>query len=512
MNILLINPSVPNTFWSMKTALRFISKKALLPPLGLLTVAAMLPEAWPKKVVDLNITRLRDRDLEWADLVFLTGMVVQKQSADEVIERCRKQGKKIVAGGPLFTAFPEAYATVDHLVMKEAELTLPKFLADLERGEARPFYNTHDRPDLTDTPLPLWELINMKHYGLMCMQYSRGCPFDCDFCDVTKLFGHTLRTKTTAQMLAELESLYDHGWRGEIFIVDDNFIGNKHRLKTELLPALIGWMNEKKRPFCFNTQASINLADDAELMQMMVQAGFNCVFVGIESPSQESLAECNKVQNTGRDLTACIRTIIAAGLEVQGGFILGFDHDHASVFDSLIQLIQNSGIVIAMVGLLNAPRGTKLYQRMLRENRLSVPPTGDNTDCTMNFIPKMDVTKLLEGYEKVVRTIYSQKYYCRRIKTFLKAYTPGEKTATMLHRWDIRAFLKSIWHLGIVEKGRLHYWLLLLWSMPSPARFRLAVRFSIYGHHFRKTFKTVRRQLAQMHKLAKATAIAEGTT
>ena len=484
----------------MKTSLKFVSKKALLPPLGLLTVAAMLPKEWEKKVIDMNIARLRDSDLKWADYVFLTGMVVQKQSADIVIERCVKLGKKIVAGGPLFTAFPEIYTNVDNLVLKEAELTLPRFLADLEAGEPRPFYNTHDRPSLTETPIPMWELIDMKEYALMCLQYSRGCPFDCDFCDITKLFGRKIRTKSTMQTLDELDSLYNHGWRGDVFFVDDNFIGNKFILKQELLPAMILWMREKKYPFSFNTQASINIADDEELMDLMVQAGFNCVFIGIESPNEESLTECNKVQNKGRDLAVCIRKIIQSGLEVQGGFILGFDSDHVSVFDSLIQLIQNSGVVIAMVGLLNAPRGTKLYQRLLRENRLTRPTTGDNTDCTINFIPKMDLTRLLEGYEKVVSTIYSQKYYCRRIKTFLKNYHPQQKAANMMHGWDIRAFLKSVWHIGIVGKGRLHYWMLLLWSMHSVEHFRLAVRFSIYGYHFRKTFKSVRQHLVKMNK------------
>ncbi|MHC4553129.1 MAG: B12-binding domain-containing radical SAM protein [Planctomycetota bacterium] len=507
MKVLLINPKVPNTFWSLKTALKFVSKKALMPPLGLLTVASMLPPSWEKKVVDMNTTRLRDRDLRWADAVYVTAMVVQKTSVDAVIARCNKMGKTIVAGGPLFTAFPEIYPTVDHLVLKEAELTLPKFLADLEAGQAKPFYNTHDRPDMSTTPVPMWDMINMKKYALMCVQYSRGCPFDCDFCDVTKLFGHTLRTKTTAQVLAELDSLYDHGWRGEVFFVDDNFIGKKAVLKADLLPALTDWMEEKKYPFRFNTQASINLADDPALMELMVQAGFDCVFIGIESPNEESLAECNKAQNTGRDLSACIRTIIQSGLQVQGGFILGFDSDHVSVFDSLIQLIQSSGIVVAMVGLLNAPRGTKLYHRMLRENRLAQLPTGDNTDCTMNFIPKMDAAKLLAGYEKVVETIYSQKYYCRRIKTFLKNYRPGDKTTNIFHGWDIRAFLKSVWHVGIVGKGRLHYWMLLLSTVRRPSHFCLAVRFSIYGHHFRTTFKAMQRHLIKLNKEASVASV-----
>jgi radical SAM superfamily enzyme YgiQ (UPF0313 family) len=347
----------------------------------------------------------------------------------------------------------------------------------------------------------MWELIDMKKYALMCVQYSRGCPFDCDFCAVTKLFGHKIRTKSKDQTIAELDSLYNHGWRGEVFFVDDNFIGQKHILKKELLPAIIKWMKERKYPFSFNTQASINIADDDELMSMMVEAGFDCVFIGIESPDEQSLAECNKVQNKGRNLEGCIQKIIKSGLEVQGGFIVGFDNDHDSIFESMIKLIQNSGIVVAMVGLLNAPRGTKLFHRLLRENRLVQPPSGDNTDCSMNFIPKMNFKELLQGYEKVVSTIYSQKYYCQRIKTFLRNYNPDTKTGVMCYRWDIRAFVKSIWHIGIVEKGRFHYWMLLFWSLRDSSHFRLAVRFSIYGHHFRKTFRTVQRHLIELNKI-----------
>lgn len=500
MNILLVNPEVPMTFWSLKNALKFISKKALLPPLGLLTVAAMLPKHYKKKLIDMNITRLRDRHLRWADYVFISGMLIQKKSADHVIQRCNTLGVKVVAGGPLFISFPEFYPTVDHLVLKEAELTLPAFLKDLETNCARPFYSTHEKADLRETPVPQWDLINPQKYAAMGIQYSRGCPFNCDFCDVTTLFGHAIRTKTTEQILEELDGIYSHGWRKEVFFVDDNFIGKKEKLKKELLPAIIRWMEEKRHPFTFLTQASIDLADDDELMAQMVEAGFNCVFIGIESPDERSLAECNKVQNEKRDLLACIKKIQQAGMQVQGGFILGFDSDEPTAFDRVIQFIQDSGVVTAMVGLLNAPRGTKLYQRMMRENRLSKTPTGDNMDCTMNFVPKMDMQELLKGYQKVIDTIYSQKYYCQRIKTFLKNYTLSGKMNFTIHYCDIEAFLKSIWHIGILDKGRLHYWSLILWSLKKPRRFPMAVRFSIYGFHFRKTFKNIRLQIQDLTK------------
>ncbi len=489
MKILLVNPDIPVTFWSFKNALNFISKKAALPPLGLLTVAAMLPRNWEKKLVDMTTTKLRDRDIQWADYVFITAMLIQQKSVDQIIEKCKKIGTKVVVGGPLFTSLPEKYAHADHLVLKEAELTLPSFIRDLQNGCPGKFYNTHEKADLCQTPIPLWNLINMKKYATMCIQYSRGCPFNCDFCDVTRLFGHKIRTKTTDQVLDELDSLYSLGWRGDVFFVDDNFIGNKTSIKTELLPAIIGWMQKRQYPFSFNTQASVNLSDDEELMELMVKAGFNCVFVGIETSNQESLTECNKVQNKGRDLVACVKKIQRAGMQVQGGFILGFDSDKTSVFDSLIQFIQKSGVVTAMVGLLNAPRGTKLYRRLMTENRLLKDATGDNTDFSMNFIPKMKIEELLKGYKKVVSTIYSPRNYYERILTFLRDYKPGKNYKVKFRFCDIKALLKSIWCLGIMSEGRLYYWKLILWSLRRPRYFHLAVTLAIYGFHFRKIFE-----------------------
>ncbi len=491
MKILFVNPDIPLTFWSFKNALKFISRKAVVPPLGLLTVAAILPQDWETKLVDLTTTKLRDRDIRWADYVFITAMLIQRKSADQVIERCHRIGTKVVAGGPLFTSLPEQYMHIDHLVLKEAELTLPLFVRDVQNGCPRKVYNTHEKADLHETPIPIWNLIKMKKYAMMCIQYSRGCPFDCDFCDVTTLFGHKIRTKTTEQVLGELETLYSLGWRDEVFFVDDNFIGNKSLLKTKLLPAIIDWMKSRQYPFSFNTQASINLADDEELMDLMVQAGFDCVFVGIESPNEECLSECNKVQNKGRDLVACVKKIQRFGMQVQAGFILGFDSDKQSVFDSLIHFIQKSGVVTAMVGLLNAPRGTKLYRRLMNENRLSEEATGDNTDFSINFVPKMGIEDLLKGYKKVVSTIYSPRNYYERILTFLRDYKPGKNNKARYRYCDIKAFVKSIWHLGIIGKGRLSYWKLIFWSIiKKPQHFHLAVTLAICGFHFRSIFES----------------------
>jgi radical SAM superfamily enzyme YgiQ (UPF0313 family) len=495
MKILLVNPEVPNTFWSLKNALKFVSKKALLPPLGLLTVASMLPESFEKRVVDMNVTALLDRDIKWADYVFVTGMVIQKKSVDQIIERCKKLNARIVAGGPLFTVFPGGYLNVDHLVLKEAEITLPAFLSDLEKGHPEPFYTTREKPDLKNTPVPQWDLINMKKYALMCIQYSRGCPFNCDFCDITALLGHKVRTKTTSQIIDELETLYVHKWRGDVFLVDDNFIGKRQELKNELLPAITNWMNKRNHPFSFNTQVSIDMVDDEELMSMMAGAGFSSVFIGIESPNELSLTECSKTQNTGRDIVAAVKKIQQFGMQVQAGFILGFDNDKPNVFDKLISLIQESGVVTAMVGLLNAPPGTKLYKKLMSENRLTMPASGDNMDCTINFIPRMDIHELMRGYHKVLNTIYSQKYYCKRIKTFLKNYNFRDKAKLKLRFSDIMAFLRANWRIGIIEKGKMYYWMLLFWAIRSPRRFMLAVRLSIYGFHFRKMLQNIQNHM-----------------
>lgn len=496
MKILLLYPKFPKTFWSFKYALKFISKKATHPPLGLLTVAAMLPKDWEKKLVDMNVTTLRDKDLEGADFVFISAMSIQKASAKEVISKCKKMGIKIVAGGPLFTTGYEEFNDVDYFVLNEAEITLPLFLEDWKNGCAKHIYTSKEFPDIEKTPIPLWNLVNMKKYAAMNLQYSRGCPFNCEFCDITNLFGRRVRTKNRDQILAELESLYSQGWRGGVFFVDDNFIGNRRKLKKEILPAIIEWMETKRYPFSFGTEASIDLSDDEELMQLMVKAGFDSVFIGIETPNEESLAECNKFQNKNRDLVACVKKIQKSGLQVQGGFIVGFDNDPPSIFERQIEFIQKTGIITAMVGLLNAFQGTRLYQRLKKENRLlkDVEVFGDNTDCSVNFIPKMGYEILIKGYKKIISGIYSPKPYYERVKRFLKEYKPLQKLH--FHFGYIRfhfgysgAFFKSIWFLGIKDRARVYYWKFFFWSLfRRPWLFPLAITYAIYGFHFRKVF------------------------
>lgn len=491
LKILFVYPLYPDTFWSFKHALKFVSIKAAFPPLGALTVAAMLPEKWEKRLIDLNVNPLADADIKWADYVFISAMIVQKASAKQIIERCNRLGVKIVAGGPLFTTEPGEFTGVDHFILNEAEVTLPLFLSDLARGEPKKIYTTNLHPEITRTPVPLWSLINMKKYSSMNMQYSRGCPFNCEFCDITFLDGRNPRTKDKEQVLVEMDSLYEAGWRGDLFFVDDNFIGNKNKLKEEILPAIINWMENHKHPFNLSTEVSVNLADDQELMQLMVKAGFNTVFVGIETPNEASLSECDKKQNTSRDLVATVKTIQNHGFEVMGGFIVGFDNDPVSIFKSQINFIQRSGIVTAMVGLLNAPKGTRLYQRLKDENRLVKDSTGDNTDFSLNFIPKMQKETLVNGYKEILNTIYSPKNYYERIKTLLNEYHPKPKSWNLkTTRWNLQGFFNCMWFMGIREKGRRYYWRLIASTLfTRPKSLPLLITLSVYGYHFRRVIK-----------------------
>ncbi|BDV44625.1 B12-binding domain-containing radical SAM protein [Geotalea uraniireducens] len=492
MNILLVYPHSPDTFWSFRHALKFIGKKAAFPPLGLLTVAALLPSSWEKRLVDLNVRPLADRDLAWADCVFVSAMVVQRDSVLEVLERCRRLGVRTVAGGPLFTSAPADFPQVDHLVLGEAEVTLPPFLADLAAGRAGRLYAADRRADVRETPIPLWELVDPRHYAAMNVQYSRGCPFDCEFCDITQLFGRRPRTKTTAQLLAELTVLYERGWRGGIFLVDDNFIGDRRKLKEEVLPAIISWLAPRRYPFAFFTEASIDLADDPALMELMVRAGFEEVFVGIETPHEAGLRETGKVQNNNRDLLASIRRIQQAGLQVQGGFIVGFDSDPVSIFEKQIRFIQESGIATAMVGMLTALRGTKLYRRLLREGRLLGDTTGNNTAVALNFVPEMPATTLIDGYRRILTTIYAPKQYYRRVIGFLRRYRPRQPGPFRVKPGYCGAFFKSLLLLGVIGRERLQFWRLFFWSLlHRPRLLPLAITFAIYGFHFRKITENI---------------------
>ena len=492
MKALLVYPSYSDTFWGFDNALKIVAKKASEPPLGLLTVAALLPADWDLKLIDLKVTPLLDEDLLRADLVLISAMSIQRESAVEVIARCRRLGVRTVAGGPLFSTCPDDFPDVDHLVLGEAEVTLPPFLADLAEDRAQPRYESPLHPDIRLTPPPRYDLIDSDSYVTLDLQYSRGCPFDCEFCDITSLFGRKVRTKSAAQVRAELEEILRMGWRGAVFFVDDNFIGNPRRLKRDILPMIIEFMHSRRHPFSLCTQLSINLADDPELMALMVEAGFTSVFIGIETTNEESLAECGKKQNENRDLLASIARIQDAGLEVKGGFIVGFDNDPPAVFEQMTRFIVESGIVTAMVGLLNAPRGTKLYRRLAREGRLRREATGDNTDGSMNFEPMMNEAVLMAGYRRLLRNIYAAGPYYERIRGFLARF---DKARPNLRRsrpksGDVLGFLRSIYHIGLRGKDRRHYWRLVFETLLlRPRLFPLAMTYAVYGHHFRKIYE-----------------------
>jgi radical SAM superfamily enzyme YgiQ (UPF0313 family) len=424
-------------------------------------------------------------------MVFISGMSVQKESAKKVIRRCRRKNVKVVAGGPLFTAAHNDFSGVDHFILNEAELTLAPFLEDLKKGCAKSLYSSPGWADMKLSPVPDWDLIDMDDYASLNIQFSRGCPHNCEFCDITELFGHKIRKKDAGQIIKELDTIYERGWKGSVFFVDDNFTVHRRALKEEILPALINWTKEREYPFGFNTQVSIDLADDRELMEMLSEAGFDTVFVGIESPNEESLVECTKTQNSGRNMIEAVKIIQRHGIEVQGGFIVGFDSDPDTIFDAQIKFIQESGIATAMVGLLNAMRGTELYRRLKKEGRLlKNVDQGNNTNFSMNFVPRMDREKLLAGYKKIVSTIYAPENYYSRVKKFLDIYRPKSKAAHKISFRYIMAFIKSIVRLGIFGKERIYYWKLLLWTLVRhPRTFPKAVTMSIYGFHFRKIFK-----------------------
>ena len=486
MKILLVSPRTPNTFWSFKHVLRFVAKKAAFPPLGLITVAAMLPDDWELKLVDLNVDRLEDSDLQWADYVLLSAMIVHRESVREIAGRCSSLGKSIVAGGPLFTTGHESFPEIPHFVLGEAEEVMPQLVSDLRAGTLQRVYRAPGFPPLVKTPIPRFDLLRLRNYVTMAAQFSRGCPYDCEFCDIIVMNGRVPRTKEPAQFVAELEVLRRLGWKDMVFVVDDNFIGNKSRTKA-LLRAMIEWRGRTHPEMGFLTEASINLADDAELRELMVAAGFRKVFVGIETPSAAALEECRKFQNVGRDLVSAVQTLQKSGLEVMGGFIVGFDSDTGDIFKQQFDFIQRSGVATAMVGLLTALPQTRLHHRLKREGRLLAEATGNNTAMgALNFRPKLGREYLENGYRELMRRLYEPRNYYRRIWVFLKNYrASGERLRLSLA--DCKAFLKSFWVLGVWHRGRWAYWRFCLGALVRrPRSFRVAIELAIVGHHFRR--------------------------
>jgi radical SAM superfamily enzyme YgiQ (UPF0313 family) len=489
MRVLLVYPWFPDTYWSFRYALSLQGKRSLIPPLGLITISAMLPASWEKRLVDMNVRRLTDADLDWADIVFASAMHIQKDSLEEVIRRSKARGKRVVVGGPHASISPDELADADHVFIGEAEATLPEFVRDLERGAAKRIYDAIERPALSAAPIPDFQLLDLKLYTAMALQYSRGCPFNCEFCDIIEIYGRVPRTKSNAQMLAELDALWRAGWRANVFVVDDNFIGNKKNVRR-LLPDLAEWSERHGYPFAFITEASVNLADDEELLQAMRRAGFYSVFVGIETPAVESLKEAQKGQNTRRDLIDSIRKIQSYGMEVMAGFIVGFDHDPENIFDVQIDFIRQSAIPCSMVSLLAALPGTQLWRRLEREGRLRrIDPTNKNADCTLNFIPKMEEERLVEGYKSILRTIYRPaEYYQRTLDCLAHLNRDGApKLWAKVSLNDLATVARIALRLGVRDRARREFWHYMKRVLADHrGKFPHGIALAAMGYHFRK--------------------------
>jgi radical SAM superfamily enzyme YgiQ (UPF0313 family) len=486
MKVLLVYPEFPDTYWSFRHALTFEGKRAAFPPLGLLTVSAMLPDSWERRLVDMNVRQLRDADIEWADLVFASAMIVQKESLERIVELCKARGKRVVVGGPYVSTSAEHLPKADHIFVGEAEATLPQFITDLERGAPKRVYQAAERPALIATPVPHFRLAELECYSAMSVQYSRGCPFSCEFCDIIEIYGRVPRTKTNAQMLAELDALRATGWRGLVFIVDDNFIGNKRNVR-KLLPELIEWSERHGQPFSFITEASVNLAEDEQLLDLMRRANFRRVFLGIETPVEESLKAARKGQNTRRDLLDSVHKVQSYGLEVMAGFIIGFDSDPEDIFERQINFIRESAIPLAMVGLLAALPDTQLWRRLKREGRLLQESTGNNTEGTLNYVPRMDPARLIEGYKRVLRTLYSPAEYYGRALDCLARLTEEPEPRRGRLTGDVTAFVRVVLTLGVRDGGRAEFWRYLRRAATSHRRyFAHAMTLAAMGYHFRK--------------------------
>lgn len=499
MRILLVYPEMPDTFYALKHFIKIAGKKAAFPPLGLLTVASLLPKHWEKKVVDLNTKPLLDNDIRWADYVFLSAMNVQEESVREVLAQCKKVGTKVVAGGPLFTHEYERFDLVDHFVLNEAEITLPPFIADIESNAPKRIYQSTEFADVTSSPIPMFELINMDDYLYDIIQYSRGCPYLCDFCDVTALFGRKPRTKTPQQIIDELEAIQQCGTTQLVLFADDNLIGNKRLLKSELLPAIIEWRKKTNPSFFFATQLTVNLVDDEELMQLLADVGFRHVFIGIETPDEISLKHAHKNQNLKRNILDTIHLIHQKGFIISGGFIVGFDTDTEKSFEIQRQFIQETGIPLPIVNILKAPPGTELYERMKREKRLIKDFAFEEGDTNIN--PVMGEEKLLNGFLNVIEGIYPPEHAYQRLQQFFKHHRFTSSTIKIkpkLKASDLLLILRVVYLLGIKDKHRKYFWKLILWTYKLNPKF--ADKAFFYGmmmYQMNQTYLHIRSQVEQ---------------
>jgi len=454
LKLLLVYPKIPTTYWSFKYALPFVGDRSLMPPLGLITVASMLPDYCDVTLIDVNVSQLSDEDILEADYVLISAMIVQKESFQEIISRCNNLEKQVIAGGPYATTSYEQIEGVSHFILNEAEITLPLFLEDLEAGNLKYLYEDKGKPDITKTPIPRFDLLDINAYSTMALQNSRGCPFNCEFCDIIEMFGRVPRYKTPEQFINEMDAILSQGYRGPLFIVDDNFIGNKKKVK-ELLKCIIDWQRKNDFPFALFTEASINVADDDELLELMRLSNIDMIFIGLETPDDSILSETNKNQNVKADLHESVKKIQRKGIEVLAGFILGFDNEPEDIFDRQIAFIEKAGIPMAMIGLMMALPETQLYRRLEREGRIINDSKGNNThELELNFIPTTPLEILVDGYKKVISELYSpQKYFDRCLNMLQEFPEKREIPNSPITLSAIRALMLSLFKQGFSSYG-----------------------------------------------------------
>ncbi|MGK7914421.1 MAG: B12-binding domain-containing radical SAM protein [Prochloraceae cyanobacterium] len=499
MRVLLLYPLFPKSFWSFEKALALVGKKALLPPLGLITVAAILPQEWEFKLVDRNVREVTEPEWDWAELVLLSSMIVQKEDLLAQIQEAKGRGKRVAVGGPYPTALPDEVKSVgaDYLVLDEGEITLPMLVSAIKRGDSHGTFRTTDKPAVTETPIPRYDLLEFEAYGDMSIQFSRGCPFQCEFCDIIVLYGRQPRTKTPAQLLAELERLYELGWRGTVFMVDDNFIGNKRNVKL-LLKELKVWMAQKNYPFNFVTEASVNLAQDPELMELMVECNFRRVFLGIETPDEKSLTLTKKFQNTRDSLRDSVEAITRAGLLVMAGFIMGFDGEKPGAGARIVEFVEQTDIPLAMFSMLQALPNTALWHRLEKEGRLLNQGADINQSTLMNFVPTRPLEDIAHEYIDAFWQLYDPGRYLERTgRHFLKLGASRHSGALQLSRKKLRALLILLWRQGIVSQTRGKFWS-NLWQIirHEPSLVGTYFTFCAYIEHFVEYRQIVRAQIS----------------
>ncbi len=460
MRVLLMYPRFPQSFWSFEKTLALVDCKALLPPLGLITVAAIFPQEWEYQLVDRNIQQVTEEQWDWAELVVLSGMIVQKEDLLTGIKEAKVRGKAVAVGGPYATSLPDEVEEVgaDYLILNEGEITIPLFVEAISRGETKGKFSSEEKADVTHTPTPRYDLLDFEAYDNMSVQFSRGCPFQCEFCDIIVLYGRKSRTKSPQQLIAELDYLYTLGWRNGVFIVDDNFIGNKRNVKL-LLKELKIWMGERNYPFSFDTEASVDLAKDPELIQLMVDAGFKKVFLGIETPDEASLALTQKFQNTRDPLSESVDKITEAGLQVMAGFIIGFDGEKPGAGDRIVRFVEQTGIPMAMFSMLQALPNTALWHRLEKEARLLNQGGNINQTTLMNFVPTRPIENIAREYIDGFCRLYDPETYLDRVfRYFMKLGIPKYYGKRKIDSKSIFALLTICWRQGVVRSTRWKFW------------------------------------------------------